>query len=368
MNPTFPTSGVFYADPGTEGAGPFSPLYRDGGGVLYGTASVGGKSVGGAIYKLDCAMPPCALTTLRATQDLGMGQDFSGVVPGPDGFLYGTAKDSNSVYKIQPDGSGFQKLYTFIGTDGNFPVGVMERGGILYGATASGGASDKGTLFKLDPASPSSLGWSTPLSGADGRYPTSQLVAGADGKLYGVTNGGGASDQGTLFRVATGGTLELLHSFSGPDGSNPWAALTAAGPGIFYGTTTAGGANGKGTFFRLDATTTPAIVQTVRDFAAFEVEGVSVLTLGNDGNLYGTSQGWGANNRGSVFQLAPSGALRILHSFSGTDGAYPRGGVLRLTDGTLLGTAEMAGPNDGGVVFQLNPATSTATAVVSGGA
>ncbi|MBK9064655.1 MAG: hypothetical protein IPL89_15895 [Acidobacteria bacterium] len=364
---------VFYADAGTEGAGPFSPLYRDGSGFLYGTASVGGKSVGGAIYKLDCATPPCTLATLRATQDLGMGQDFSGVVPGLGGFLYGTAKDSNSVYRIDTlNGSGFQKLYTFTGSPGNFPngsfpIGVMERGGILYGATASGGASDKGTLFALDPVSPSNLGWSTPLSGTDGRYPTSQLVAGADGKLYGVTNGGGASDKGTLFRVTTGGTHELLHSFSGPNGAGPWAALTAAGPGVFFGTTSAGGANGVGTFFRLDATTTPVGITTLRDFASGEVEGVSVLTLGSDGNFYGTSQGWGANNFGSVIQLAPSGALRILHSFSGADGAFPRGGVLRLGDGTLLGTAEMAGPNDGGVVFHLNPASSTATAVVSGG-
>lgn len=373
VNPTFPTFGVFYADPGTEGAGPFSPLYRDGGGVLYGTASVGGNSVGGAVYKLDCATPPCALTTLRATQDLGMGQDFSGVVPGPGGFLYGTAKDSNSIYKIDTlNGSGFQKLYTFTGTPGNFPngsfpIGVMERSGILYGATASGGASDKGTVFALDPTSPSSLAWSTPFSGTDGRYPSSQLVAGSDAKLYGVTNVGGVSDKGTLFRVTTGGTHELLHSFSGPDGANPWAALTAAGPGILYGTTTAGGANGKGTFFRLDATTTPATVQTLRDFTAGEVEGVSVLTLGSDGNFYGTSYGWGANRLGSVIQLAPSGALRILYSFSGTDGAFPRGGVLRLSDGTLLGTTEMAGPNDGGVVFHLNPSSSSATAVVSGG-
>jgi uncharacterized repeat protein (TIGR03803 family) len=373
VQPIFPTSGVFYADPGTEGAGPFPPLYMDGSGALYGTTSVGGYNSGGSIYKIaQCATPPCAMTTLRATQDLGMGQDFSGVVSGPGGFLYGTTKDSNSVYKIQPDGSGFQTLYTFTGSPGNFPngsfpIGVTELGGILYGATATGGASDKGTLFKLDPASPSSLGWSTSLSGSNGRYPAAPLVAGADGKLYGTASAGGASDKGTLFRVTTGGTYELLYSFSGPDGSNPWAALTPAGPGVFYGTTAFGGAHGVGTFFRLDATATPVTVTTLRHFAAGEVEGVSVLTLGNDGNLYGTSSGWGAHGLGSVILLAPGGALQILHSFSGSDGAYPLGGVLRLFDGTLLGTAEMAGPKDGGVVFRLTVATSSATATVSGG-
>ena len=106
-----------------------------------------------------------------------MGQDFSGVVPGPGGFLYGTTKWGNGVYRIDTlNGSGFQTLYTFTGSPGNFPngsfpIGVMERGGVLYGATAAGGASDTGTLFVLDPASPSSLGWSTSLSGTDGRYP-----------------------------------------------------------------------------------------------------------------------------------------------------------------------------------------------------
>ncbi|HQR44670.1 MAG TPA: hypothetical protein PLB02_04455 [Thermoanaerobaculia bacterium] len=364
---------VIYEDPGTEGFAPFSPLYRDGNGDLFGTTSLGGNSAGGTIYRLEsCATPPCTLTTLRATQDLGVGQDFSGVVPGPGGFLYGTTKGSNSVYKIQPDGSSFQTLYTFTGTPGNFPngsfpIGVMERGGILYGATAAGGASDKGTLFKVDPASPGSLGWSTSFSGTDGRYPSAQLVAGSDGKLYGVASGGGPSDKGTLFRVATDGTVEHLYSFSGPDGSGPWAALTPAGSGIFYGTTGFGGDYGLGTFFRLDAATSPVTVTTLRDFATGEVEGVSVLTLGDDGNLYGTSQTKGANGLGAVIQLAPSGALRTLYSFSGPDGAYPRGGVLRLPDGTLLGTAEMAGPLDGGVAFRLLPATSSATASVSGG-
>ena len=106
---------------------------------------------------------------------------------------------------------------------------------------------------------------------------------------------------------------------------------------------------------------------TLREFAAGEVEGVSVLTLGSDGNFYGTSYARGANRLGSVIRLTPGGALQILYSFSGPDGAYPRGGVLRLTDGTLLGTAEMAGPRDGGVVFSLTPSGCTPPAAVASG-
>src|SRR5207244_5067096 len=37
------------------------------------------------------------------------------------------------------------------------------------------------------------------------------------------------------------------------------------------------------------------------------------------GNLYGTTQGGGASGYGTVYKLAPSGALTVLHSFSSAD-------------------------------------------------
>jgi uncharacterized repeat protein (TIGR03803 family) len=44
------------------------------------------------------------------------------------------------------------------------------------------------------------------------------------------------------------------------------------------------------------------------------------LMLATDGNFYGMTGSGGANNYGTIFQIAPSGSLTTEHSFDGTDG------------------------------------------------
>jgi uncharacterized repeat protein (TIGR03803 family) len=74
---------------------------------------------------------------------------------------------------------------------------------------------------------------------------------GNDGKYYGTTLSGGNSGGGTVFQVATNGTLTTLVNFYGANGLNPKTALTLGADGNFYGVTPIGGSNGDGTVFRL---------------------------------------------------------------------------------------------------------------------
>src|SRR5262245_40759970 len=54
--------------------------------------------------------------------------------------------------------------------------------------------------------------------------------------LYGTTYSGGATDYGTLFKLNTDGTgFETLHSFTNLDGRNPASELIVAGNAL-YGT------------------------------------------------------------------------------------------------------------------------------------
>src|ERR1039458_5015543 len=46
-------------------------------------------------------------------------------------------------------------------------------------------------------------------------------------------------------------TVQTLYSFNGTDGANPAAALTLGNDGNFYGTTEDGGSNGVGTVFKV---------------------------------------------------------------------------------------------------------------------
>ena len=63
----------------------------------------------------------------------------------------------------------------------------------------------------------------------------------------------------------------------------------------------------------------------------------SALTLGNDGNLYGTTESGGIYSAGSVFRLTPNGTLTTLASFSfgGINGEYPYAALTLGNDGNF---------------------------------
>jgi uncharacterized repeat protein (TIGR03803 family) len=96
------------------------------------------------------------------------------------------------------------------------------------------------------------------FAGPDGSTPVGGLISDKKGGLYGTTLYGGASNLGTLFKLNKIGTLTVLHSFAGPaDGSLPEANLIHGPKGTFYGTTWQGGDSacnngfGCGTVFKL---------------------------------------------------------------------------------------------------------------------
>ena len=301
-------------------------------------------------------------------------------VQGPDGSLYGTtyyggAGNSGTVFKITPSGT-LTTLYSFSGSDGNGPIGLVKgTDGNFYGTTYLGGAQNTGTVFKMTPTG--TLTTLYVFLGSDGRNPSAGLVQGTDGSFYGTTYLGGASDLGTVFRITSAGTVTTLHSFLGGDGSHPAAPLAQGIDGSFYGTTLDGGAVGTpeypfgfGTVFKI----TPAGAFTTLYSFVSSYGGVSPysgvggqypyagLTPGTDGNLYGTASSGGAGHEGTVFSITPSGTLTTLYSFSGDDGSFPRAGLVQGTDGNFYGTTGWGGssrsgtPSAGyGTVFRITP-------------
>ena len=108
-------------------------------------------------------------------------------------------------------------------------------------------------MFQLTPAGALTTLY-TFTGGNDGSQPYAGLIQGNDGSLYGETSAGGASGNGTVFKLTTAGALTTLYSFSESDGAQPQSGLVQAGDGSFYGTTSAGGTNGAGTVFKLSVT------------------------------------------------------------------------------------------------------------------
>jgi len=103
-----------------------------------------------------------------------------------------------------------------------------------------------------------------------------------DGNLYGTTEDGGASGDGTVFSITSDGTFTTLGMFPGTTGY-PLAAPVQGADGNLYGTTT-GGANGYGETYVLTITNQPLqITRQPRSQTAFlgQTVKLSVATLGS---------------------------------------------------------------------------------------
>ncbi len=62
------------------------------------------------------------------------------------------------------------------------------------------------------------------------------------------------------------------------------------------------------------------------------------LVQGADGNFYGTTSDIGFVGQGAVYKLTSSGALTVLHSFTGgQDGGVPVAGLVQASDGNFYG-------------------------------
>jgi len=199
----------------------------------------------------------------------------------------------------------------------------------------------------------------------DGNEPNG-LVQGVDGNFYGTTDLGGANscNCGVIFKITPGGNLSALYSFSGPDGEFPAAGLTLGSDGNFYGTTSSGGSNQGGTVFQFNPST--KAVTVLYNFPETTVDGEypeAALVLGSDGNFYGTTSGGGKYSSGVVFKITPSGALTTLYSFCKkgypctSDGMEPETSLMQLLGGPFYGTTNSGGEHMSGTLFAINPTT-----------
>ena len=194
----------------------------------------------------------------------------------------------------------------------------------------------------------------------------------ATGNLYGTTVGGGFHSGGTVFELSPREdgrwTWTALHRFGiGTDGKSPYGGLIFDNAGNLYGTTDGGGIHDEGTVFELSPSEAEAWSEKL--LHSFDgTDGVAPeagLIFDAAGSLYGTTYFGGIHGTGTAFRLSPreSGGWTetILHSFGGgTDGRYPATDLIFDAAGNLYGTTYLGGIHpcggDGcGTVFEITP-------------
>jgi uncharacterized repeat protein (TIGR03803 family) len=356
----------------TNGALPQAPLTLGNDGNLYGTTTYGGitNSYSSGLGTVFRVTTNGALTTLVSFNgNNGKWPWMAGLPVGNDGNFYGTTVAGGITNSQNHDGFGtvfrmatngtLTTLVSFYGTNGAAPAAGLasDNQGNFYGTTQGGGSADYGTVFRV--TTDGALTTLVSFNFTNGALPYAGLTLGNDGNFYGTTTYGGITNRrdsdglGTVFRVTTNGTLTTLVSFNFTNGALPYAGLTLGNDGNFYGTTLAGGitnsiyGDGMGTVFRV---TTNGAVTTLVSFAITNgFYPYAALTLGNDGDFYGTTAFGGhtdlnnGNGYGTVFKVTVNGTLTTLVSFSGTDGASPHAPLTPDNDGNFYGTTSGGG-------------------------
>lgn len=317
---------------------------------------------GAAVSLINGAKRPAVYTVLHNfTGGTGDGQDSTAEVTlDSAGNIYGTAEGGGAnsggvLFELAPGGSE-TLLHSFGASgDGSLPDGAVtiESNGDIVGTTNSGGTGGNGTIWKLAAGGTYTVLHS--FASDEGSFVRGKLVQDKKGNFYGTALFGGSTGDGTVFKYNPAkGKLTVLHTFNGNDGEFPEHGVVRDKAGNLYGVTAFGGSNGEGTVYELarDGTFT-----TLHNFSTGSDGGFLYggLAIDKSGNLYGSTVSYGANGWGTVFMIAPGGALTTLYNFSnGTDGGSPEGDMLRVGK-SLYSTATTGGDQtcDCGGVYEI---------------
>jgi uncharacterized repeat protein (TIGR03803 family) len=179
--------------------------------------------------------------------------------------------------------------------------------------------------------------------------PVGRLLEASSGRLYGVAAVAGPASKGALLaydRQPDGSlTSTIVHAFSGPDGATPEAGVIEGSDGALYGTTNQGGAEDRGTIYRIAPDGTFAVLHS---FSA-SIGGYARTELfeAEDGHLYGNFSFYDFGPTGGIFRMTKAGVFSVVATGLRSEVALVDGG-----DGRFYGVSKEA-PSGRGVVFSV---------------
>jgi uncharacterized repeat protein (TIGR03803 family) len=241
-----------------------------------------------------------------------------------------------TIFEITPSGT-LTTLFNFGTVAGLLQSPVIQAAnGNLYGTSPDGGAGlcnyGCGTVFELTPTGKFTRLYSfcTQEDCPDGAYPFAALIQATDGQLYGSTSTAGTGGSGTLFSISPEGSFDTLYSFQfSNDGLEPEGAMFQATDGSFFGVTNGGGAENQGVVFQLSTGLGP-FVATVPTSGKI---GAQIIILGN--NLTGATE-VSFNGTPAAFTVVSSTEITAAVPSGATSGSI----VVGTADGNLTSNVE----------------------------
>jgi uncharacterized repeat protein (TIGR03803 family) len=319
-----------------NGAEPNGGLVLNAAGNLYGTTQRGGEFDAGVVLELTAGSGGWTETVIH---NFGGPGDpaccpWGKLILGRQDNLLGTG---DVAFGLSPDSGAWAEnvLHNFTGRngDGLGPQAgpIMDGAGNLYGTTMHGGGggcgAGCGTVYELLPTTigtwaPGVTAWRERIlyrfgeTLGDGAFPgVGQLAIDSRGNVYGTADTGGSGSGGIVFNLTrTGATSSgvwvyaILHNFSQDEnGYEPSGGVILDAAGNLYGATINGGSPlcGCGVVYKLapqpDGTWQYTLLHTFIGSDGAEPD--ANLTIGPDGNLYGTTATGGSGGGGVVFQI-----------------------------------------------------------------
>lgn len=183
----------------------------------------------------------------------------------------------------------------------------------------------------------------------------SDLLMDRFGNLFGVSSIGGVNGVGTVFELPKGASSVItLATFNGANGANPDGGLIMDRFGNLFGTTQHGGSANLGTVFEL-VNGGDAVISLASFTGSNGANPRGRLLMDGLGNLFGTAQFGGSGWVGTVFELPIGGtAIQAVGTFNIANGAYPSAGLTMDSGGNLFGTTYGGGASGDGTVFEIS--------------
>ncbi len=348
--------------------------------VVVTNSTPGGGPSNSVAFTVTALLGSVSISPSSATIPIGAVQTFLATVAG-GGSVNWSIEEGSAGGAVTTAG-----IYTAPNQTGTYHVIATNASNSSQGATSVVNVVTGPSITTIHPFN----------HATEGAIPWTAPTWGSDGNMYGVTEAGGdlscgyfssLAGCGTIYKSDTSGDVTTLHSFAGPDGAYPGASLLAVASGTFYGTTIYGGTNtsecdasgistpaGCGSVFSFSASTGFSSILSFGPFNSPLGVGPQASLIQVDSTLYGTNEGGGntsctgtqgtvsESGCGAIFSVNTSNVPAALHTFSGSEGAYPAAGLLYQSNGNFYGTTSGGGAltcssyaTPGcGTVFQMN--------------